>query len=365
MTDLEDKILKKNIPGKYTWWDKDSDEENSLHDSDDDDYNKDSTTDMQKVQKWEEKEIPKPLQMAMLNNLRTEQRGAKHTGVKGVMEDYKQAKKQAELDYEIECQYREAVIESITQGNALLPGETSISAASQNAVSAARVRRDQADYGNGMAKESDDIAEDDEFLRSYRDARLNQLRHAVTYPTYGQLREVDAFEYAELVDSIDQRSYLVVHMYEPYVPACKRINNMLEELARRMTWAQVVRLHCFKANPNFDPIALPVIMLYRGGELVDNFVKVTDALPNDFKVDDLQWLLENAGVVNPESAEGQKDFVVHTGVEEDRETTGRNTNGVTVNRKVEVEEECDSDDEDLEELMQGFVIGAEGNVFGL
>ena len=23
MTDLEDKILKKNIPGKYTWWDKD------------------------------------------------------------------------------------------------------------------------------------------------------------------------------------------------------------------------------------------------------------------------------------------------------------------------------------------------------
>lgn len=41
---------------------------------------------MQKVQKWEEKEIPKPLQMQMLNNLRTGQRGAKHTGVKGVLE---------------------------------------------------------------------------------------------------------------------------------------------------------------------------------------------------------------------------------------------------------------------------------------
>ncbi|GMI24920.1 hypothetical protein TrRE_jg7189, partial [Triparma retinervis] len=297
---------------------------------------------MQKVQNWEEKEIPKPLQMAMLNNLRTEQRGAKHTGVKGVMEDYKQAKKQAELDYEIECQYREAVIDSITQGNALLPGETSISAASKNAVEAARLRRDQADYGNA---EQDDVAEDDEFMRSYRDARLNQLKHAVTYPTYGHLKEVDAIEYASLVDEIDQRSYLVVHMYEPYVEGCKRINNMLEDLARRMTWCQFVRLHCFKANPNFDPIALPVIMLYRGGELVENFVKATDALPNDFKVADLQWLLENAGVVDPESAEGRKDFEVSTGLEEGKETTGRNTNGVTVNRKERAEEDLDSDDE--------------------
>jgi len=151
MTDLEDKILKKNIPGKYTWWDKDSDEEGDIVDSDDD-TPKDKTTDMQKVQKWEEKEIPKPLQMQMLNNLRTSERGAKHTGVKGVLEDYKQAKKQKELEYEIEQQFKEAVLDNIATGSTLLPGETSISAASMNAIEAARVRRDQADYGNGIER---------------------------------------------------------------------------------------------------------------------------------------------------------------------------------------------------------------------
>jgi len=102
MTDLEDKILKKNIPGKYTWWDKDSDEEGEnerVIEGDmaltDEQIADKKLTDMQRVQKWEKSEIemPKPLQMAALNNMRGTQAGAMHTGPKGVLEDYKQAKK--------------------------------------------------------------------------------------------------------------------------------------------------------------------------------------------------------------------------------------------------------------------------------
>ena len=123
---------------------------------------------MQKVTEWEESEVPKPLQMAMLNNLRVDQRGAKHTGVKGVLEDYKQAKKQKELEYEIECQWKEALMDNIASGSTLLPGESSISAASVNAQQAAVLRRDELDYGN---KEKDEVDEDEEFMRSYRDQR--------------------------------------------------------------------------------------------------------------------------------------------------------------------------------------------------
>ena len=111
MTDLEDKILKTNIPGKYTWWDKDSDEEHSLHDSDeeltDEQLKERGMTDMQKVQKWESMgDVPKPLQMAALNNARRAagEVGAMHTGPKGVLNDYKNAKREAEANYEIEQQ---------------------------------------------------------------------------------------------------------------------------------------------------------------------------------------------------------------------------------------------------------------------
>lgn len=124
MCDLEDKILKKNIPGKYTWWEKDSDEEGSLHDSDEEPGSGEpKQTDMQKVQKWEEQEIPKPLQMAALNNLRNGQSGAANTGPKGVLQDYKVAKKQMELDYEVEQQMKELLIEAMANGVSLLPGQ--------------------------------------------------------------------------------------------------------------------------------------------------------------------------------------------------------------------------------------------------
>jgi len=53
-------------------------------------------TDVQKVQKMEKDEVPKPLQIQALANLRSSQQGgpSKNTGVKGVKEDYKNAKKQ-------------------------------------------------------------------------------------------------------------------------------------------------------------------------------------------------------------------------------------------------------------------------------
>ena len=211
MADLEDKILKKNIPGKYTWWDKDSDEEDSASGSDGEGVAVGSDV-MSRVQKWEEKEIPKPLQMAMLNNARTTERGAKHTGPKGVMEDYKQHKKQEELEYEISCQIKEALLQRIAEGAVMLPGESSISAATQNAIKKGIVRRDELDYGNVQEKEKDEENEDDEFIKSYRDSRLKQLKYSTTYPTYGSLREVDAIEYAEEIDNADPRVFVVVHM---------------------------------------------------------------------------------------------------------------------------------------------------------
>jgi len=216
----------------------------------------------------------------------------------------------------------------------------------------------------------DEVVEDEEFMRTYRDQRLKQLKYANTYPTYGTLREVDPFEYSELVDSMDPRCCLVVHMYEPYVEGCKRINGMLDTLAKRMTWCQFVRLHCFKANPNFDPIALPVIMIHRGGDLVNNFVKVTDDLPKEFKAEDLQWLLENAGVVNPESVEGRGNFVVAE-VENETEVTGKNTHGVTVTHVDRVDGGQDSDEDDLDTFLEdfeeamGFPDSGGQSVFGL
>jgi len=328
MTDLEDKILKKNIPGKYSWWDKDSDDlggqtamDAETYDryNDDSDCSEDSNeglTDIQRVQKMEKDEVPKPLQIQALANLRSSQQGgpSKNTGVKGVKEDYKNAKKQMELDYEIEQQMKQMLLERISSGATLNPGEKSISAATMLEIERRRKRRDDSDSDDEYKRD-----DDTDFMDKYRQSRLSQLRYGTHFPTFGEIREVDPFEFAEEVDSTDARVHVVVHMYEPYVPACKELNKIFEELARRMPYAKFLRLHAFKANSNLDPVALPILMIHKGGELLHNLVHCTDELPKDFTLNDVKDLLEYCGVLDPSGEENAKGSVRKTDREEEEE----------------------------------------------
>lgn len=87
--DLEDKILKKNIPGKYTWWDKDSDEEGEGARADwvDREASDPETemTEMEKQKKWVENDCPEPIRRTIMAR---EEKERARTGVKGVLADY-------------------------------------------------------------------------------------------------------------------------------------------------------------------------------------------------------------------------------------------------------------------------------------
>jgi hypothetical protein len=83
----------------------------------------------------------------------------------------------------------------------------------------------------------------------------------------------------------------------------------------------------------------------------------------------VQWLLENAGVVNPESVEQERQQVVvnnFVGVGEGAEDHGkRGTHGNLVSgRAGGMFEAEDSDDEDLELFMAGLQVQG-GNVFSM
>jgi hypothetical protein len=70
MTSLEDQILKKNIPGKYSWWDKDSDEEGEKaraewFDPDASDPEKEMT-ELEKQKKWVDADCPEPVRRTIM-----------------------------------------------------------------------------------------------------------------------------------------------------------------------------------------------------------------------------------------------------------------------------------------------------------
>ena len=47
-----------------------------------------------------------------------------------------------------------------------------------------------------------------------------------------------------------------------------------------------------KAKKSFDHITLPCIQIFRGGELLQNLIRVQDTLGEFAKQEDVEWLLE-------------------------------------------------------------------------
>lgn len=86
--------MKKNIPGKYTWWEKDSDEENGRARADwlDPDASDPEAemTELEKQKKWIENDCPEPIRRTIMAR---QERERARTGVKGVLADFRDWKR--------------------------------------------------------------------------------------------------------------------------------------------------------------------------------------------------------------------------------------------------------------------------------
>ena len=84
-----------------------------------------------------------------------------------------------------------------------------------------------------------------------------------------------------------------MHLYEEFVAPCRRLNGTLERLARKHARGVCfLRLRALQAQQDLDPLALPALQIYHGGELLCTLVRVTDEIGEQFADDDVQMLLE-------------------------------------------------------------------------
>lgn len=73
--------------------------------------------------------------------------------------------------------------------------------------------------------------------------------------------------FLDAVDKEDARVYVVVHLYEHCIKECGRVNAYLEILARRHAHTKFLRMVASTAKKDLDPIALPMLVIYRKGEV--------------------------------------------------------------------------------------------------
>ena len=154
------------------------------------------------------------------------------TGVKGVLADY-----QAHLQMETAAQeqaerHKQDII------NRMVNGYLVSSSDNNAATSSSEVQERVGELLNEFTDEYNDD-DDDEFMREYRQSRLVELKkesvQAAAAEVFGFVKEVSAQTFLEEVDACDKRVVVVVHVYEPSVQSCVRVNRFLDGIAASMS----------------------------------------------------------------------------------------------------------------------------------
>lgn len=72
------------------------------------------------------------------------------------------------------------------------------------------------------------------------------------------------------------------------------MNKILEELAVRMSPVKFLRMHASANQVEIDRLTLPILTVYRGGEMMQSFVGICNELGTEyFTRDDVEWMLDS------------------------------------------------------------------------
>eukprot|EP00743_Colponemidia_sp_Colp-15_P002979 GILK01003222.1.p1 GENE.GILK01003222.1~~GILK01003222.1.p1 ORF type:complete len:341 (-),score=69.99 GILK01003222.1:221-1117(-) len=236
-----------------------------------------------------------------------------NTGPKGVKADYEEAKFRAKLARERKEMERKIIEGAIAAGAVEDRYESAIFAADlidhpSDGRSSSTVRTEPAFAQSSSArdgkgergeKDSDDefadLDSDEESFNAYRAQRLQQALG--DRPRFGRVVELTKAEYVAAIDSEASNVFVVVHLYEQFVKACKRLNNILDFLAQKYPLVKFCRIESRLAKADYDHVALPTLIVYNDKDVVDVSVRLPDIFGKWFTVEDIEAHLARLGAL--------------------------------------------------------------------
>ncbi|XP_010221314.1 PREDICTED: roquin-2 isoform X2 [Tinamus guttatus] len=154
--------------------------------------------------------------------------------------------------------------------------------------------------------------DDEEFLQRYRKQRMEEMRQQLhSGQQFKQVFEITSGEaFLDTVDKEHKTTLIMIHIYEDDIPGTESLNGCMICLAAEYPTVKFCRVKSslIGASARFTNNALPALLIYKAGELIGNFVRITDQLGEDFFAVDLEAFLQECGLL-PE-----KDLVLLTSI---------------------------------------------------
>ncbi|KAJ2719484.1 hypothetical protein GGI07_005182 [Coemansia sp. Benny D115] len=150
---------------------------------------------------------------------------------------------------------------------------------------------------SGDSSDLDDLLLDDQddetIFAEYRNKRMTEMNQVAERIGLGTLKDVTPDEYVDIVDKQDDTGIHVLVLLVDSGDVSRRIGQCIGQLAAE--FRQTVFLRVAAEECGFeDASVVPIVLVYRNGELKHNLVRVTDRIGkgSSFELRDVKSLLE-------------------------------------------------------------------------
>ncbi|XP_013780722.1 phosducin-like protein [Limulus polyphemus] len=277
MATLDDKILGEKL---HYYCSSDSEEEDETENCDQGKDERDKELEEKRSAISEPTFIPEP-------ELKEWEGSSVNTGPKGVLKDW-QRFKQLEVEKREE-QERERLD---------LIKKLSMTCRSHLQEEEAKKKEDDVD------RELQELL-DDSVLKEYMQKRMEEMMQQVQiWPKHGKLIRLKSGQ--EFLDAIDKEKLgvtVIIHIYTQESQGCEAMNGCLHCLAQEYPQVKFCALEASSAgmSKHFEESGVPALLVYKSGNLIGNFVRLTDEFGEDFFAVDVESFLVEHGMLPDQS----------------------------------------------------------------
>lgn len=140
----------------------------------------------------------------------------------------------------------------------------------------------------------------DEFLLEYQRQRMKEMLAQAEKLSFGKVIDLETTDqFLHAIDEEDKSVTVIVHIYQDNIPGCEAMDGCLVSLAKEYPHVKFCRIlgSTTGLSTQFKKSGVPALLVYKKGQLIGTFVRVTDHLGIDFYSSDVETFLVEHGML--------------------------------------------------------------------
>lgn len=194
-------------------------------------------------------------------------------------------------------------------------------------------------------KDLDELAaledeEDEEFLNFYKQKRMNEIKKLSEKKRYGLVLPINKNEYEDEITKASKGTTVLVHLSLQSRLQSRLLGSLLSELARKFPELKICDIPAQRCIENYPESNCPTLIIYRDGNVLKQYVTLTQLGGNATTLKDIEKVLVDLHVLN----DSDKRLVVNDEDEESQQERKLRFAKKSVRSKGDIDADDDDDD---------------------